>query len=130
MIVRYELDAGDDTYATVPASMADQVGDMDALAQALLVAVPRAACIQVWAGGKTFLDPPDAEARPPWPDPSPKPSDLVLDIATAITLTEADETAILTGAPSWLRRNRCTPRSGPRTLRGHATGTTCDTPPV
>jgi hypothetical protein len=125
MIVRYELDDGRDTYATVPASMADQIGDYSALADALLAAVPGAVCIQVWADGRNFLDPPDAEARPPRPDPASTPSGLVLDVATAIRLTEADQTALLAGAPSWLIRGRCTPRSG--VLRGRAIGIT---PPV
>jgi hypothetical protein len=130
VIVRYELDNGDDTYATVPASMADQIGDMRALTDALLVAIPRAACIQVWADGKSFLDPPDAEARSPQPDPAPTPSDLVLDVATAIMLTEADRTAPMAGAPAWLTRSRSTPRLGPQVLRGRATGATGNVPPV
>jgi hypothetical protein len=130
VIVRYELDDGGDTYATVPASVADQIGDMQALADALLVAIPRAVCIQVWADGRSFLDPPDAEARSPRPDPAPAPSALVLDVATAIMLTEADRTAPLAGAPAWLTRSHCTPRLGPQVLRGRAAGATGTTPPV
>jgi hypothetical protein len=126
MIVRSRLDTGEDTYA----SMADQLGDLKALAGTLLVALSRAACLQVWADGKSFLNPPDAKARPPAPDPAPGPSTLALDVVTAIMLREADQTAILTGAPSWLRRDRSAPRSGPRVLWGRATGATDDVPPV
>jgi hypothetical protein len=131
MIVRYQLDDGTDAYATVPASMANQVGDMQQLANALLVAIPNAACIQVWTDGKSFLDPPDAVARPPKAHPAPEPSTLVLDVATAIMLTaEADQTALLAGAPAWLTRSHCTPRLGPQVLRGRATGATGNVPPV
>jgi hypothetical protein len=124
MIVRYELDNGDDAYATVPARMADQIGNLKELAEGLLSAVPRAACVQVWADGRSFLDAPDAEARPAQPDPAPTPSDLVLDVATAIMLTK-EQASAQTGAPPWLTRNRCPQR--PEVPRGRATG---NTPPV
>jgi hypothetical protein len=130
MIVRYELDDGRDTYATVPASMADQIGDMKALADALLVALRGAVRIQVWANGKSFLDPPDAEARSPRPDPAPAPSDLVMDVATAIRLAEAAQTARPAGAPAWLTGPRPTPGRGPHARRGPATGATGNVPPV
>lgn len=119
MIVRYELDTGRHACATVPARQADQLGNLDIFAWNLLEAVPGAACIQVWANGRSVLDAPDAEARPPQPEGTPPPSRLVLDVATAIMLTEADQTALLTGAPPWLTRGRCSPR--PTVLRGRPT---------
>jgi hypothetical protein len=42
MIVRYELGNGTDTYASVPARMADQVGNPQVLAWCLLDVVPGA----------------------------------------------------------------------------------------
>jgi hypothetical protein len=93
VIVRYELDNGAETYATVPARIADQIGSLNEFAQGLLSVVPRAACIQVWADGRSFTARPDVEARPPKTAVVPRPSDLVVDVATAFMLTAAGQTA-------------------------------------
>jgi hypothetical protein len=107
--------------------VAEQFSDLDDLARGLLEIIPSAARIQVWADGKTFMDPPDAEARPPKPEPAATPNDLIIDLATAIMLTQAEQAAnTQTGPPPWLTRHRaCVPTRD--VLRGRATG---KTPPV
>jgi hypothetical protein len=105
--------------------MADQVDNLDILAWCLLDAVPSATCIEIWAYGRPMTETPDAVARPPKAENAPAPTDLVLDIATAILLAKDQADNQQTGAPSWLTRQRCTPR--PEVLRGRAIG---NTPPV
>ena len=130
MIVRWELRDGRNATASVPARMADQVGNPQILAWCLLEAVPRAACIEIWVNGRSREDKPDAVARPPKAENAPQPNDLVMDIATAIMLMASSQPADphdgsahpQTGAPPWLTRSRCTPRPAPQGLRGRAHG--------
>jgi hypothetical protein len=127
VIVRYELDNGADTYVAVPATMAEQITVLDGLAQGLLSLVPRATRIQVWADGRSFLDAPDATARPPQPEDVSEPDDLFLDVATAILLAQ-DQPNAQTGAPSWLTREAGCMPVRPDVLRGRAARS--NTPPV
>ncbi|ONH24965.1 hypothetical protein [Pseudofrankia asymbiotica] len=119
MIVRYELGNGTDTYASVPARMADQVGNPQVLAWCLLDVLPGAACIEIWVNGRSFRDKPDAVARPPKAENVPSPTELVLDIATAILLA-SDHADTQTGAPAWLTRGRASVPTRD-VLRGRAT---------
>ena len=123
MIVRYQGHDERDTFVPVPADMVEQVGNLTDLAEGLLSLIPGAARIQVWADGGSFMDAPDAEARLPVPDRATAPTDLVIDIATAVMLTQADHaTNPQTGAPPWLTRGAACMPSRREVLRGRATG--------
>ena len=132
MIVRYELVNGASAHVSVPARMADRVGNLDILAWCLLEAVPNAAGIEIWADGRDATRKPDAVARSPKAENVPPATDLVVDIATVIMLTPPEHgrsAGPQTGASPWLTRSRCTPRPAPQGLRGRAHGDS-DRPPV
>ncbi|MBL7494152.1 hypothetical protein I6A60_13525 [Frankia sp. AgB1.9] len=120
MIVRYELDGGGDTFATVPARLAERIGDVTEMARGLLVAIPGAARIQIWSDGRSFSDEPDADARAPLADP-PIPGNLVLDVATAVIVLADIGHTIPTGPPAWLRRERGGTAPAPEVPQGRAT---------
>ena len=125
MIVRFELVNGASAPVSVPARMADQVGNLEVLAWCLLEAVPNAARIEIWANGRAMTRKPDAVATAPTAENVPPATDLVLDIATVIMLTPSEPPGSAhpqTGAPPWLTRSRCTPRPAPQGPRGRAHG--------
>jgi len=85
------------------------------LAHGLLAMLPGIARVRIWRDGLSFLDVPTADVSQEHAIPTPKPSDSILDIATAVLLIQQgphDEEQ----PPSWLR-----PYSGPG--RPPATGT-------
>ena len=103
--------------------------DLDAFARSLYVMLPSVGKIQVWSDGRSFLDAPDVEVNQPSTESvTDEPSDLVVDVATAILLTRAEQVAnSQTGAPPWLtRRPACVPSDDD--LRGRAVRG--NTPPV
>jgi hypothetical protein len=121
MIVRYELDHGGNTYATVPARIAEKIGDVGEMARGLLVAIPGATRVQIWSDGRSFSDTPDADYTAPLADP-PKPSNFVIDVATAVLLLADEATHHEAGPPSWLKREqRRLAETTPGVPRGRAT---------
>ncbi|ADP79672.1 hypothetical protein FraEuI1c_1614 [Pseudofrankia inefficax] len=120
MIVRCELDGGSDRSATVPARIAERIGDVGEMARGLLVAIPGAARIQIWSDGRSFGDEPNADVRAPLADP-PRPSNLVLDVATAVIVLADIARTIPTGPPPWLNRGQGRAAAAPGVPRGRAT---------
>jgi hypothetical protein len=96
MIVRFTLGGGRSTTTSVPAVVADEVGNVDIFAFCLLEAIPGAVLIEVWTDGrspgKDKPDPPDAVARPPKAENAPEIDDVVLVAAAVLMLAGLSET--------------------------------------
>ncbi len=116
MILRLDHRTGALVETSIPAP--DDVSAED-IAHGVLALLPGVTRVRIWQDGLSFLDVPSADVSQAHVRPTPKPSDAVLDIATAVLLIEHDSQDEMQ-APSWLR-----PYSGPG--RPPATGTM---PPV
>jgi hypothetical protein len=112
VIVRVDHKDGRQTETTVPAIGRDDA-EYEDLARGLLAGLPGVSRVRVWADGLSFFDEPTADVSAADAGAVVAPSDDVLDIATALTLTQGNDQE---GPPAWLRRG-CTPVR-PGTLPG------------
>jgi hypothetical protein len=98
--VRVDHKDGRQTETTVPAIGHDDT-EYEDLARGLLAGLPGVSRVRVWADGLSFFDEPTADVSATDAGAVVAPSDDVLDIATALMLTQGNDQD---GPPAWLRR--------------------------
>jgi len=101
MIVRVDYTDNRQAETSLPAT-GHSDAEYEDLARGLLVSLPGVSRVRVWVDGLSFLDVPTVDVRQTDAIPTQRPSDDILDVATALLLAEDDHDDQT--PPSWLRR--------------------------